>query len=1062
LILTFTISIDNLYAAAVQYLSQATPSDSFATLAYEEGHPDTYTVGCFDSSFIPPSELADLPARLGNLDPVKKWLHKNLIAKLQEERNVLVTCNEGLTSDNIRYYMVMYKKRLYRTAAENFSQKLMNERLSGASSRQAYHSSMLIFPYTAEHTQALVYLFGQWMHLHNPHALVKDWGLRIAAHKKMFTETGIKSITGKNDASANPTLRTVTKTRLDTLDSFDLEIGTEGLRTLRSLPQYTQDTDCVRLSKANDTFQIHLTDPDSKSSESVSTPTVDVLAAYAHYFYTLSHHMVIHRELRPYIDTEVTDEALITLLNAQLEQLLIDPSSRFRIFPHDWFWKTYGTPLQFRIDGDTYTKYLTQSWKGKTPRLDTTIYFKRPRQKGDDSSELLKHIIRTLPIEHDSNFYTFDRGHWNAIQASRFDAIKKKLRSSKIKQDIPELLPFTAADGTGQGGLYAEDAYNKRIVAACNATSGGPRALLLDRVNIFLQGAYDKFEFADIILCDDEERFSLIHVKRRTSNDIDHHRTQIERCADYLATELRKQRGEGIFFTSFITSLYVHHGLKPQKSQRTDSFKNASKKISSKRAWKEVLDELLARKGDDAEGTNELKELLKAHDLSVYENHRNHFVTLLDALRDCNKHTRLTKVQLATALEAAEQALAVHDNLLKALANSKQRKNIRIVMAVIDDRSIMNQQEGVGEQQGRNTELFHLQDLWGLDRTCGLVQKRGFSFVLSVVNERKDETRDAFGIFAEEKTELSSDDEREEEEVTQLDTQKQKATSRKRSHKEKSEESLGDENDGNEDDDYDNEMAEAISKKEATGSATAPTKKARHAPSEEDSHERGITHYQYSASDVARLLHLSLRDAAPDSEDYERYSLTGADIDDDADPMTVVHRWSNRYVLPPITQYTEGGRRQSSQQVCIDVLRQFFTDIAPHTPAITELIIPYNPGGHWITLHVRIRIDEQSHEKTGTLVYYESLRGLTFEKYPQMRAYLRSQGYQGLLDAYHRKGFIQPDGDGVSCGAITVKTITRLFAGEEIVQTELSDAECLTLKQDHRTLLQTADFDFDF
>lgn len=176
--------------------------------------------------------------------------------------------------------------------------------------------------------------------------------------------------------------------------------------------------------------------------------------------------------------------------------------------------------------------------------------------------------------------------------------------------------------------------------------------------------------------------------------------------------------------------------------------------------------------------------------------------------------------------------------------------------------------------------------------------------------------------------------------------------------------------------------------------------------------------------------------------------------------MTIVHRFGNRYLLPPITQHYIDRKRQSSEQACVEVLRNFYTDIVPHTPAITELLIPYNPGGHWVTLQVRIRIDEVSHERTATLVYYESLRGLSFNKYSQIRSFLRSQGYQGLFDTYERKGFMQPD--GVSCGPITVETVKRLFKGEGISQAELTHADCLAYKQAHRARLQVVDYDFDF
>ncbi len=139
---------------------------------------------------------------------------------------------------------------------------------------------------------------------------------------------------------------------------------------------------------------------------------------------------------------------------------------------------------------------------------------------------------------------------------------------------------------------------------------------------------------------------------------------------------------------------------------------------------------MIEKNDDDDEGTNELKDFLKSCNMSFSVNYKAQFIKLIDALRDCNKTRRLSSRGIDNALIAGQQAIELNERLFKQATSSRGRKKIRLVMAVIDDRAIAKEKEGADVSSIRDTELFHLQDLWGLDKTSRYVQKCGFTFVM--------------------------------------------------------------------------------------------------------------------------------------------------------------------------------------------------------------------------------------------------------------------------------------------------------------------------------------------
>jgi len=254
---------------------------NFASLSHDAGDPDAYTLVCLDSALIPSSEKLDSLKKNKELNPIRNWVRKELLEKTEKDdalEKLYVETREYAGGNN--YYLVRLYLKPDISPSEYFTTRLWGGSVRQISDHQ-YSASMLIFPQPSS-TQALAYLLGGWRQLCNPHAVIHDWGLRLAATRVIFSDENIKSLLGKNNFDSNPTSRREKKQRLAPIESFALEVGTEGLQTLTVLPKYALKANWKRLVVGSDTYRFFL--PGAETGK--KGDTIGSLVKMANYLYS--------------------------------------------------------------------------------------------------------------------------------------------------------------------------------------------------------------------------------------------------------------------------------------------------------------------------------------------------------------------------------------------------------------------------------------------------------------------------------------------------------------------------------------------------------------------------------------------------------------------------------------------------------------------------------------------------------------------------------------------------------------------------------------------------------
>lgn len=771
----------------------------FGNLAHEKDDPQAYTLVCLDSSLIPVSHKVDDLKKKKEFNPVKHCIRKDALESLEkgeDDSKQWHVDQQNVESGGDHYYVVsLYLKQSHISASERLTTRLR----VGVKEREinenvyVYSASMIIFP-QSEPKYALAYLLGTWSQILNTHAVIHDWGLRLAASQAIFSDKNIKQILGKNNFDPNPTTRRERKQRLAHIETFALEVGTEGLRTITILPAYAIGTNCQRLAVGSDSYRFFL--PDAKEESKGDTiGSLHRMASYLFSVYTDTPE--IHPKLQAYVDEQEVDVETLTKLNERLAVILSSADAKLIVFPADNLWKSYGKAPLFSYKKKTSRKYLLDVLQKQNPTMDSLVSIKKWGETKDlPHKEPLGRIIYTLPISidadaKDEDFYRFDCGQWFKVAPSRFDAIIRIMRSPVVKVSIDALLPYTLEDAKGiegeEKGLYQEARYNRRVIAGL--TGKKQKGILLDRLNIYFEETGNKFEFGDMLLYDDNGQYFIVHVKRREAGDIDHHRAQVERCSEYLATELNKGNAHGLLLQGHVNGLYIDHKVPVTKVNKQgkrlthgDYFKVtfAAKKPDKKEKWADFLKDTIFKstKSEASKPIGNLKATLKEIDLTFFGDHKDELIVALDTLYDCEQAAEvgLSKSVVEEFLEGVKQLIEVQNVLFPSgVLKEKTRKRIAIVMAVVDDRKIEGirqaekevQKAKKGKKDGakkaeeklealknkdRSDEeaVFKKQQLWGLDRTLQLVRRHGFRFNLVVINENSERLDwDAFGSTKE-------------------------------------------------------------------------------------------------------------------------------------------------------------------------------------------------------------------------------------------------------------------------------------------------------------------------
>lgn len=131
--------------------------------------------------------------------------------------------------------------------------------------------------------------------------------------------------------------------------------------------------------------------------------------------------------------------------------------------------------------------------------------------------------------------------------------------------------------------------------------------------------------------------------------------------------------------------------------------------------------------------------------------------------------------------------------------------------------------------------------------------------------------------------------------------------------------------------------------------------------------------YQYTGQDIENVLQASFK-KTPLVGEYKRFHLNESNElvlipDEDQDFYSIVTFSINN------TKFITPSAEQSRGFHLLDYFREHITRIVKSHSAPMEIIIPYNPGGHWVTLWIKIE------EAKVDMTYIDSLRFGGIEKF---------------------------------------------------------------------------------
>lgn len=506
--------------------------------------------------------------------------------------------------------------------------------------------------------------------------------------------------------------------------------------------------------------------------------------------------------MRCFVDEDITNPETKLALSEKLLTLFQGKKAKHYLFLHDWVFGFLGSKsLRFGRDKkreihDIFSSIIS---------LEKEIAVSLVREKTYTEIPIGR-LLHSLPFEypdHSENFYRFDRGLWFQVDSSRFELIKKILRDFKIPQKDLKLPGYCIKDTMGETRKeYKELVYNQRAVKYLN-TLPNHQAFLIDRLNIRLNKGPDHiFEFGDIFLIKDK-KYYIIHVKR-VGAGLSHHREQVERSAEYLASNLIKNH-QDLFLRAAVADFYREFDMKLDIKTQNKYFFNTDACIKDLLKTSKMISQNHSEKKLCC-FKNHIKALMSKNQAlePLFEKHLNEFCVALDTLYNAllakkiniNEEEEGKTTYITDFLNGLKSGLEGSDALfLNGVLNIKNQKKVVFVLAVIDERAVdkyissqtkeffidkkwekkdqkkwekkyksqLSKDQKAQENHCLNNSdhpLFKNQDLWGLDRTRMLVQKHGFGFQILVTNEQLTENYDAFGKI---KSEDNEDNENEDE-----------------------------------------------------------------------------------------------------------------------------------------------------------------------------------------------------------------------------------------------------------------------------------------------------------
>lgn len=299
-----------------------------------ERDPSTYTLFRVDTSRLPDGTEADWESKSSLFKDVGIYLSPKLLEhedelsfktnrKPPKGKGIKKWLRRGGVKGKYHVVTLLVKR-------EEGAASLLTERLTTGTDLGeipfSYSASLIIFP--QKETQAMVYGLGQqWPSLINMRIIVPGWGLGMVASNALCNPSKVRVMKAHNYSKGTPSTREDRSTELDRIESFEFQVGSEGLEMLRVLPR--GGAKLPRVVKGEDFFQFTV-DPTSKSK----TDTIQTLERFAGelYRYSNSKEYAIHRRLAPFLDEEVRDRDLVVRLNGRLSRVIKGKDGRYLVF----------------------------------------------------------------------------------------------------------------------------------------------------------------------------------------------------------------------------------------------------------------------------------------------------------------------------------------------------------------------------------------------------------------------------------------------------------------------------------------------------------------------------------------------------------------------------------------------------------------------------------------------------------------------------------------------------------------------------------------------------------
>jgi hypothetical protein len=439
----------------------------FSHLPFYTKDPDSYTMYLVDRSRITSGNVSASSVPENYMPYFRSTLFEEANANFSEDppqgtkRWIRIT--QSLDPSFLIARLMMPHSSSPERFLERISAPLSAERLphpegchTQDSSDFSFSAGMIIFPQNERY--ATIFTLGNaWRSLLNPYAIVPRWGLRIVASKGFCDPSQIREIAASYFRNPIPSKRNERSAAVEDISRFGIEVGSEGIESLRVRPDSSYEM--KRIVKGADYLNFCVTNRDKVNCETTFTS----LKHISDYFFNMSMQdtFSIHRSLQCFVDDEIREERLISTLSNQLLTLIRSEEAKYNLFLHDWIWSFFDTKvLRF---GETGTTQIHDHFNS-VETLQSPI--KISSLKGNHSShEPIGRLLFSLPIEHEDRFYRYDRGMWFYVDASRFEAIKKVMRSFKRASSELGLPEYCLDDLMGDRKDYAELRYQdiKRI-----------------------------------------------------------------------------------------------------------------------------------------------------------------------------------------------------------------------------------------------------------------------------------------------------------------------------------------------------------------------------------------------------------------------------------------------------------------------------------------------------------------------------------------------------------------------------------------------------------------------